>query len=289
MHESERQLEPEPQLTNIDEAVVGASAEKPLRDLARKTGRTSEEKTILDSAAGIAGEEAVREFKLEKEQSPETQLRNRLAKIATAMKEKGLHEDAVLVEATLKRFEQYPEFLRGIKKALAEEELDFSLQALVARGLKNERGLIVAGQYSKDGGYNVYNPTYIAPNTREGYEGWNKLHGHKYPHEFISRFFSPEGEVEFLRGLGVIGSQQDSGVEELRVAFGRVDEKLREDGVARYLYESRPDGSKKLDVALPTSAKGLSVHIRKDTDTKLPTKRIDLFFSNDYLEGLLRK
>jgi len=212
----------EEKVEDIEQARVGAQAEKPGRDLAReegaKEGISKKEKTVIDQLAEKHGEEAMQEYAAEKEKNPVERLRGRIDKIAAEMREKGLEPDAAIVEKIKGRFDRYAEAVREEKEQLeGESNTRVSVQELAN---KVGREIPITYRIGEKGGI-IYGPEnftlrrfgdtgYAKENKGEYLETLKKQSGISVETEIIDFGFSRQGKTEFLRSMGVLNEKEEA-------------------------------------------------------------------------------
>ena len=188
----------EEKVEDIEQARVGAQAEKPGRDLAREEG----------AKEGIS----------KKEKNPIERLRGRIDKIAAEMREKGLEPDAAIVEKIKGRFDRYAEAVREEKEQLeGESNTRVSVQELAN---KVGREIPITYRIGEKGGI-IYGPEnftlrrfgdtgYAKENKGEYLETLKKQSGISVETEIIDFGFSRQGKTEFLRSMGVLNEKEEA-------------------------------------------------------------------------------
>jgi len=271
---------------DIEQDRVGAHAEKPIRDIARREDVTEDERAILDKLAGRLGDEAMQEYAEDKEKNPVERLLARMDKIAADMRKKGLEEDAEIVDKIKGRFDRYAASVRETKQKLEDqfnERLTF--QQVQSTGRRVNTWIAVVHEIGKGGGW-LYWPN---GSCSSWFGGADKLEESKEffdgkvakGREIINFSFSKEGEEEFYRALGVFGEKEEViDIPKIYEEAARSDDRdVRIDPREYLLY-------------FPTDIDGLSLGIkneqRRSHDGK-KEKRITLEFNDDFMEEILAR
>lgn len=279
-------------IKDIEQAWIGAQAEKPIRDLAREEEISEEEKAILDRLAERRGEKAMQEYAAEKEKNPIEKLFSRVDKIAAEMREKGLEQDASIMEKIKDRFNRYAEALRKSKEALEEKwNKRVSLEDLQRVGgeFATSESIPVTHQIGEDGGW-LYSP--------KGYgETWFREASHleKYKDhyerdkargaEVINYSFSKEGEAEFYRALGVLEEKEEL-IDIPTIYQKAANEEARKRG-SRFDAQVNPQNYK---ARFPIGIRGIRLSIEKEMRRSYDgekEERIALEFDDELREAIL--
>lgn len=266
---------------DIEQAWIGAHAEKPIRDLALEEGVSKEEKAILVRLAERRGEKAMQEYLAEKEKNPIERLLLCIDKIIAEMREKGLEQDASIVEKIKDRFTRYSEALRENKKKFEQKfNRRVSLQELQRTNSYMVRdGIPVTHQIGEGGGWVYWSDGGVSDWFRgedleiykDSFER-DKTRGA----EVINFSFSDQGETEFYRGLGVLGKDEE--VIDIPVIYQRAANKSID--------------PRNFNACFPTNIKGVSVKIEKKAQSFYDGRkeeRILLKFEDEFLETILSK
>ena len=278
-------------IKNIEESWIGAQAEKPIRDLGREEEVTEEEKAILDRLAERRGEKAMKEYAVEKEKNPVERLLDRVDKIATEMREKGLEEDAGIVEKIKARFGRYAETIRK-RKEECQEKLNRripSIKELKQLGSYGVRDRIpVTYQIGESGGKMFF------PDGHAGSWFGKKadIEGHEdamerikqQDGEVINFGFSKQGETEFYRAMGVLGEKEEA-IDIPTIYQKAVDAEAKKEGGSSFRvnpldYEAR----------FPTNIEGVNLLIKKEKKRSYDGQKeeeIDLVFDDEFQERIL--
>ncbi|MFH1161926.1 MAG: hypothetical protein V1696_01470 [Candidatus Jorgensenbacteria bacterium] len=279
---------------NIEQAWIGALAEKPVRDLAREEGASEEEKAILDRLAERHGEKAVQEYGAEKEKNPIERLLARVDKIAVEMEGKGLGQDAAMVKKIKDRFDLYAETVRKGKEGLEESRgRRVSLQELKRSGHSEYAigdSIPVTHQIGRGGGW-TYSPqgfarSWFSEGDLEKYKDSFEKERTEHNMEVVNFSFSKEGETEFYRSLGVLGANEE--VIDIPTIYQRADNEERK---KRGHSEGHID-PKNYQAKFPTNIDGVILEVKKDRSRSYDgqgEERISLGFDDKFLEAILAK
>jgi hypothetical protein len=259
---------------DIEQARVGAHAEKPVRDLAREKGVSEEEKAILDRLAEKHGEKAIQEYAAEREKNPIERLRGRIDKIAAEMREKGLESDAAIVEKMKDRFDRYAETLRKRKESMEQKsgkrvtawDVRRETYSIQDTGIATE--IPVTHQIGDKGGA-VYGPDGFIKFVFDGTADTeiqerdiNRVRElEQKGGELINFGFSKQGEAEFYRVLGVLGEKEEV-IDIPTVYEKRVREAMEKKTPGRKIEVTIDP--KKYKLGFDTNIKGVGISIEKN-------------------------
>lgn len=264
----------------IDEE--GAYAEKPVRDLAREDGVSEEEKAILDRLAERRGEKAMQEYAIEKEKSTTEKFLSRMDKIAKEIREKGLVEDAIIVEKTRDRFNRYVETLRNNKDKWEDQfgrRASFNDLRHGPSDLRVNYEIPITHKIGESGGL-LYSPNGSAgswfknaEHFEENKESIENLKS-KYGMEVINFGFSKQGMTEFCRSIGVLKENEEA------IDLPAIYEKSTGQKI----------NSQNFSAFFPTDIEGMNMYINREQRRSYDgqkEEKISLGFNEEFLEALL--
>lgn len=287
--------QPEDQrVKDIEQAWIGAHAEKPVRDLAREEGVSEEEKAILDKLAERRGEKAMQEYAAEKEKNPIERLLARVDKLAAEMREKGLEQDAAIVEKIKDRFNRYAEALWKNKKGW-EERMGrrASLRDLQRDSNYRVRDRIPVTHQIGEGGGCIYWPQgfvgswFGEAGDVEKYKDQFEKYRAEQGTEVVNFSFSEQGETEFYRALGVLGENEETIDIPTIYAKAAREESERQGYGGKIRIDPR-----NYEVHFPTNIEGVRLDIKKEQRSPYDGKKeeqISLGFDDKFMETILEK
>ncbi len=279
---------------DIEQAWVGAHAEKAVRDLAREEGVSEEEKAILDRLAERRGEKAMQEYAAEKEKNPIEILLSRVDRIASEMRKEGLEQDAEIVEKIRNRFNEYVRSLSKSEEAL-EKKLNrkvslSELQEVRLSDFEVGIGIPVMNRIGESGGrlYQKNGKALTGFGDVSGLQAYTervKASGKPAILEGINFTLSKQGETEFYRALGVLGEGEE--VIDIPTIYQKAE---KEENVRRGKDVDTTVDTTNYRVTFPTNIEGVRLDIMKrQMGTEGREERTGLEFDEKFIETILAK
>lgn len=224
-----------------------------------------------------------------REKPPTERLIASVDKIAAEMREKGLGQDAAIVQKIKDRFDRYSKYIRNNEESLRKdwEEIDAGTRESFFSRFSS--ALPVTHRLGKDGG-----ALYKSNGRLEFFSEADKIERFKNSFdktlpledsEVINFSLSEQGETQFYRALGVLGEGEE--VSDIPTIY---DEAQKKEYRARGDNYIHPVDPKNYNADLPTNIEGLRVNIRKGPDAMLnldDTEEITLRFDRKFMETIL--
>lgn len=284
---------------DIEQAWIGAHAEKPIHDLAREEGVSEEEEGILARLAERRGERAMQEYATEKEKNPIERLFACADKLTTEMREKGLEQDAAIVEKIKDRFNRYAEALRKNKEGWEEKMGKRASPCDLRKNQPDYRisdRIPVTHQIGEGGGW-IYWPDgftgswFGEAEDIEKYKDKFEKYRTERSAEIVNFGFSKQGETEFYRALGVLGESEETIDIPAIYEKALIAENKGKDYKGYYSGEARVD-PRNYEAHFPTNIEGVRLGIKKERQRSYDGKkeeRISLEFDDNLIEEILAK
>lgn len=206
-------------LTTSEEGWAGAHAEKPLRDAARPPDErsgvkiTDEEKKVLDKVAEKYGGAAVTKFRAERElreKAPHKLLLNQIRELEKKWKkEKHRKQDLEIITELEQRLNVYVQLLIDKGREQQPAELAHMYGRLPVTYKVGEKGGAIFRGYGL--GEKLFSGNDINDEEMESESVKQRIKTLRQAgKEFINYSFTPEGEREFYRSLGILREDQEA-------------------------------------------------------------------------------
>lgn len=280
-------FQPNSYIDSEERAMLGASKENSVRDLADGIDTTDAEKEALISVAEKQAEKVMQEYDVEKEKSPVERLTNLLNNIVAKMEDLGLEKDSEIVFKIQNRINRY---VGAVRKYIQEYEAKTNTRLTVDNLLENydnqyarhftkiSKSIPIAHKINDHGGQ-IYEPS---GKQNEWFPDLNLISKDRVEvmeangKEFINFSFSDKGATEFCRQMGILGGNEEF------LDITNIYEKLSKSPVDSLNYE----------IKFPTNIDGVSLNIKHDSTVRYNhasslEKSVTMEFSDEFLKKLL--